>query len=84
MKLANVEIETFGFIFRKFSDTSYKFTTRIKNFRCDDLRETHQADAVIHVIDRHFTVDPDAYMLIATLEFIPKDQITSKAQWICN
>ncbi len=84
MKLANVEIETFEVIFREFSDGSYKVITRIKNFLCDDLRETHKADAVIHMMDRYCTVDPNAYMFIATLEFKPQDQKCCKAQRLGN
>jgi len=59
-------------------------TTRIKNFLCDDLRETHRADAVNHMMDRHFTVDPNAYMFIASLEFKPKDQTLPRASRLCN
>jgi hypothetical protein len=57
---------------------------RVKNFLCDDLRNTHQADAIIHVIDRHHTVDRNAYMLIATLEYKPKDQTHLVSQRQCN
>jgi hypothetical protein len=84
LKLANVEIETFEVIVRQFSDASYKVITRIKNFLCDDLRETHKANAVIRMMDRHFTVDPNAHMLVATLEFKPQDQTCFMAQRICN
>jgi hypothetical protein len=73
-KLSNVEIETFELVFRQSSDSSYKATARIKNFLFDDLRETHKQDAVIHMINRHFTVDPNAYMLIASLDFKSKER----------
>ncbi|CAF4608864.1 unnamed protein product [Rotaria sp. Silwood1] len=84
LKLANVQIDVFEVIFRQHSDSSYKVIARVKNFLFDDLRETHKADAVIHMIDRHFTVDPNLYMLIASLEFKPKDQTRLKAQQRMN
>ena len=77
MKLTNIEIEGFEFLFRQYSDSSYRVITRVKNFRSSDLRETHQADAVIHIIDRHHIVQPDAYMLIASLDYEPKTPISS-------
>ena len=85
MRLANVEIDYFEFSFVQRSDTSYTATAHIKNIRSDDLRETHKKDAVIHMIDRHFTVDPNTDMLRVNLVFKPKDQTNSEAQkQICN
>jgi hypothetical protein len=82
-KLANVEIELFESVIRQSSDSSYKVTLRVKNFLCDDLRMNHQTDAVIHVMDRHHTVDRNAYMFIASLEYKPKDQTHLVAQRQC-
>jgi hypothetical protein len=82
-KLANVEIELFESIIRQSSYSSYKVTLRVKNFLCDDLRMKHQTDAVIHVMDRHHTVDRNAYMFIASLEYKPKDQTHLVAQRQC-
>jgi hypothetical protein len=66
------------------SDTSYEVVARVKNFRFDDLREANKGDTVVHMMDRHFTVDPNVFMLIASLEFNPKDQTHSMAQRLCN
>ncbi len=56
----------------------------MKNFLSDDLRETHRADSVTRVMNRHHTVDPNAYMLIASLKYTPKDQKNNIAQRECK
>lgn len=84
MKFAKVEIELFQVNYRQLSDMSYKVSTRIKNVQCDDLRKTHKTDTVQRVIDRHFTVDPNEYMLVASLDFKPNDQTYSMARQQCN
>ncbi|UJR10669.1 hypothetical protein I4U23_014864 [Adineta vaga] len=76
LKLANVDIDMLEAIFRQKSDGSYKATARVKNFLLDDLRETNKADSVTRMMDRHFTVDRDVQMLVASFEFTPKS--TSK------
>jgi hypothetical protein len=50
---------------------------RIKNFLFDDLRETNKSSSVTCMMDRHFTVDPNAQMLIAAFEFKPKSPTNS-------
>ena len=52
----------------------------MNNFLGDDLRETHRADTITRVIDRHPTVEPSAYMLNTTLQFKPKSQADSLDQ----
>jgi hypothetical protein len=49
----------------------------VKNFLLDDLRETNKPESVTRMMDRHFTVDPDAQMLVASFEFSPKSQSRS-------
>ncbi|CAF1256037.1 unnamed protein product [Rotaria sordida] len=84
LKLVKVEINIFEVIYRQHSDSSYKVIARVKNFLFDDLRETHKTDTVTHMMDRHFTVDPNAYMLIASLEFKSKDSIRLNDQQRLN
>jgi hypothetical protein len=59
-------------LFRQQSDSSYKVMARIKNFLLDDLRETNKSTSVTRMMDRHFSVDPNAHMFIASFEFKPK------------
>jgi hypothetical protein len=61
-------------LFRQQSDGNYKAVTRVKNFLLDDLRASNKPDSVTRMMDRHFTVDPDAQMLIASFEFTPKNE----------
>ncbi|CAF3899768.1 unnamed protein product, partial [Rotaria magnacalcarata] len=77
LKLAYVEIETLEAIFRQSSDGSYKATARVKNFLLDDLRETNKSTSVTRMMDRHFTVDPNTHMFIASFEFQPISQSRS-------
>ncbi|CAF1212266.1 unnamed protein product [Rotaria magnacalcarata] len=77
LKLAYVEIETLEAIFRQSSDGSYKATARVKNFLLDDLRETNKSTSVTRMMDRHFTVDPNTHMFIASFEFQPRSQSRS-------
>jgi hypothetical protein len=49
----------------------------VKNFLLDDLRETNKPESVTRMMDRHFTVDPNAQMLVASFEFSPKSQSRS-------
>ncbi|CAF5179993.1 unnamed protein product, partial [Rotaria sp. Silwood1] len=74
LKLANVQIDAFEALFRQQSDGSYKATARVKNFLLDDLRATNKSSSVTRMMDRHFTVDPNAHMLVASFEFKPKNQ----------
>lgn len=67
----------FDTIFSQKSDGSYKATARVKNFILDDLRASNKADSVTRMMDRHFTVDPDIQMLIASFEFEPKNESRS-------
>ena len=75
--MANIAIERLEFIVHRWSDTSYKVLIRMNNFVGDDLRVAHRADMITRVINRHRTVDPSACMLIATLEYKPKDRTNS-------
>jgi hypothetical protein len=77
LKLANVQIEMLEALFRQQSDSSYKAMARIKNFLLDDLRETNKPTSVTRMMDRHFTVDPNAHMLVAAFEFKPKSPTNS-------
>ncbi|CAF1245225.1 unnamed protein product [Adineta ricciae] len=72
LKLANVQIELLEALFRQQTDASYKAMVRVKNFLLDDLRETNRSTSVTRMMDRHFTVDPNAHMLVASFEFKPK------------
>ncbi|CAF1265249.1 unnamed protein product [Rotaria sordida] len=74
LKLANVQIDTFEALFRQHSDGSYKATARVKNFLLDDLRATNSSTSVTRMMDRHFTVDPNAHMFVTSFEFKPKNQ----------
>ncbi|CAF4199282.1 unnamed protein product, partial [Adineta steineri] len=78
-KLANVQIELLEALFRQQTDSSYKAMVRVKNFLVDDLRETNKATSVTRMMDRHFTVDPNAQMVIASFEFKPKSPTNSMA-----
>ncbi|CAF4190264.1 unnamed protein product [Rotaria sp. Silwood2] len=78
LKLANVQIDTLEAIFRQQSDGSYKATGRVKNFLLDDLRATNKPTSVTRMMNRHFTVDPNAYMFVASFEFKPKNQTREK------
>ncbi|CAF0945953.1 unnamed protein product [Adineta ricciae] len=80
LKLANVEIDILEAVFRQQSDGSYKATARVKNFLLDDLRETNKPESVTRMMDRHFTVDPNAQMLVATFEFTPKSATQNMAR----
>jgi len=73
LKLANVQISMFEAIFRQRSDASYKASIRVKNFLLDDLRVTNKAGSVTRMMDRHFTLDPSAHMLVVSFEFKPKN-----------
>jgi len=64
-------------LFRQQSDGSYKAVARVKNFLLDDLRATNKSTSVTRMMDRHFTVDPNAHMLIASFEFKPKTSSNS-------
>ncbi len=57
---------------------------RIKNFLLDDLRETNKPTSVTRMMDRHFTVDPDAHMFVASFEFKPKNALNSMALRQCK
>ena len=70
--MANVQIELLEALFRQQTDASYKAMVRVKNFLLDDLRETNRSTSVTRMMDRHFTVDPNAHMLVASFEFKPK------------
>jgi hypothetical protein len=61
-------------LFRQQSDGSYKANARVKNFLLDDLRASNKPESVTRMMDRHFTVDPNAHMLIASFEFTPKKE----------
>jgi hypothetical protein len=63
--------------FRQQSDGSYTAAARVKNLVLDDLRATNQADSVTRMVDRHFTVDPNTQMLIASFDFKPKSESRS-------
>ena len=63
----------FEAIFRQKSDASYKASIRVKNFLLDDLRVTNKAGSVTRMMDRHFTLDPSAHMLVVSFEFKPKN-----------
>ncbi|CAF1260195.1 unnamed protein product [Adineta steineri] len=78
-KLANVQIQLIEVLFRQQTDLSYKAMVRVKNFLVDDLRETNKATSVTRMMDRHFTVDPNAQMVIASSEFKPKTPTNSTA-----
>jgi hypothetical protein len=71
-------------LFRQQSDSSYKAMARIKNFLLDDLRETNKSTSVTRMMDRHFTVDPNAHMLVASFEFKPKPSTDSMALRQCK
>jgi len=66
-------------LFRQQTDSSYKAMVRVKNLLLDDLRETNKPTSVTRMMDRHFTVDPNAQMLIASFEFKPKSPTNSMA-----
>jgi hypothetical protein len=46
----------------------------VKNFLLDDLRASNRTDGVTRMMDRHFTVDKDAQMLITSFVFEPKKE----------
>ena len=71
-------------LFRQQSDGCYKAIARVKNFLLDDLRETNKPESVTRMMDRHFTVDPDAQMLIASFEFKPKSETRQKGLRQCK
>ena len=71
-------------LFRQQSDSSYKAMARVKNFLLDDLRETNRPTSVTRMMDRHFTVDPNAQMFIASFEFKPKSPTNSMALRQCQ
>ncbi|CAF3586652.1 unnamed protein product [Adineta steineri] len=72
LKLASVEIDMLDAVFKQQSNGSYKATALVKNFLLDDLRATNKRESVTRMMDRHFTVAPDAQMLVAIFEFTPK------------
>ncbi|CAF5064312.1 unnamed protein product, partial [Rotaria sp. Silwood1] len=74
LKLANVQIDTLEAVFRQKSDGGYKATGRVKNLLLDDLRATNKTTSITRMMDRYFTVDPNAHMFAASLEFKPKNQ----------
>ncbi|CAF3584298.1 unnamed protein product [Rotaria socialis] len=74
LKLANVQIEILKALFRQNSDGSYKATANVKNFLLDDLRETNKSTSVTRMMNRHFTVDPNTHMFVASFDFKPKNQ----------
>lgn len=80
MKLAYVEIDAFNAMFEQHTDSSYKVTAQVKNILFDDLREAHKTDAIVHLINRHFTLDPNRNMLMASLEYKSKHQTHSIAR----
>ncbi len=71
-------------LFRQQSDSSYKAMARIKNFLLDDLRETNKSTSVTRMMDRHFTVDPNAHMFVASFEFKPKTSSNSMTLRQCK
>lgn len=82
--MANVEIDILEAVFRQRSDGSYKATARVKNFLLDDLRETNKPESVTRMMDRHFTVDPNVHMLVASFEFTPKSATQNMARRKCK
>lgn len=72
--MANVQIDKLKAKFSQESNGGFKATACIKNLSLDDLRATNKPTSVTRLIDRHFTVDPNAYMFVASFEFKPKDQ----------
>ena len=83
-KLANVQIDVFEALFRQQSDSSYKAVARVKNFLLDDLRDSNRPDSVTRMMDRHFTVDPDAQMFVTSFEFLPKSLSRPVALRLCE
>lgn len=79
-----MEINLLEALFRQQSDSSYKAMARIKNFLLDDLRETNKPTSVTRMMDRHFTVDPNAHMFVVSFEFQPKAVTNSLALRQCN
>ena len=71
-------------LFRQQSDSSYKAMARVKNFLLDDLRQTNKENSVTRMMDRHFTVDPNTHMLIASFEFKPKNNKNPLALRQCS
>jgi hypothetical protein len=71
-------------LFRQQSDGSYKALARVKNFLLDDLRETNKPESVTRMMDRHFTVDPNAHMFFASFEFQPKNPSRPRALRECK
>jgi hypothetical protein len=71
-------------VFRQQSDGGYKAVARVKNFLLDDLRDTNKPESVTRMMDRHFTVNPDVQMLIASFEFKPKSKSSAKSLRKCK
>ncbi|CAF4497379.1 unnamed protein product [Rotaria socialis] len=84
LALAYVEVDVLDVLVRQCSDSSFKVTASVKDIRFDDIREADKVGAVVHMIDRHFTVDPNAYMLNTSLEFKPENKTRSVAQQLLN
>lgn len=82
MRLANVEVDLFKVAVQQYSDSSYKVMANVKNLLFDDLRPKDEAGIVVHMIDRHSIVDPNAYLFTVSLEFKPKTDEFSTAQRI--
>lgn len=70
-------------LFRQKSDSSYKAMARVKNLILDDLRQTNKPSSVTHMIDRHFTVDPNTHMFIGCFEFKPPTSPNSIPLRLC-
>ena len=79
-----MEIDMLEAVFGQQSNGSYKATARVKNFLLDDLRATNKAESVTRMMDRHFTVDPNAQMLVASFEFTPKSATQAVARRRCK
>ena len=79
-----MQIDILEAMFRQQSDSSYKAVARVKNFLLDDLRDSNKPDSVTRMMDRHFTVDPDAQMFVASFEFLPKTPSRPMALRLCE
>lgn len=64
-------------IFRQQSNGAYKAVARVKNLVLDDLRASNKPESVTRMVNRHFTLDPDVQMLVASFDFTPKTESTA-------
>jgi hypothetical protein len=84
LKLANVQMEMLEVSYCQQSDSTYKVMTTIKNCFLDDLRKTNRPTSVTRLMDRHFTVDPDIHMFVASFGLKPKTPSNSMAFQQCK